>query len=56
MLCRLFLLMRGKLSRGRCRPSVGKDIPRRVAGKRMPVGNQGSAGKEVNWKRGAFAN
>lgn len=29
---------------------------RRITGKRKPVGDQGSAGKEVNWKRGAFAN
>ena len=28
----------------------------RITGKRKPEGNQGSAGKKVNWKRGAFAN
>ena len=28
----------------------------RIAGKRKPDGNHGSAGREVNWKRGAFAN
>mgnify|MGYP006990115714 CR=1 FL=1 len=39
-----------------CMPSVRSDIRRRITGKRVPVGDQGSAGKEVNWKRGAFAN
>lgn len=29
---------------------------RRITGRRMPGGNHGSAGREVNWKRGAFAN
>jgi len=28
----------------------------RITGKRKPGGNHGSAGKKVNWKRGAFAN
>ena len=38
-----------------CRPFFAY-AQRRITGKRKPGGNQGSAGKEVNWKRGAFAN